>query len=290
MDICGHITVRERLSRVAGLDVIPQSFLFSGPQQLGKFLVALEFASRLSGTTLSEKMYHPDILIIGRTDSEQDTDDSEKRPGLSVDQVRQAEEFLSRFPTAGKYRVVIIDQADRLTLSAENALLKVLEEPNSTSIIILITHRPGKLLSTVRSRLFNVSFTPVPSIEIHRFFPGTEPPEFFFSLGLPGLVAEARQDLARFEKRKALLRELFQLSKLSWAKRVALAEKLAGEPEDLVNVLEVWISGLTRQRESQSMRSMTFVTFLESALETLDHVTEKEGNPRLLLEKLFTTA
>lgn len=287
MDISGHKSTREHLARIATLKTVPQSFLFSGPQRLGKFLVALEFAERLAGLSFSDDSHHADLLIIGRAS---ETDVDEKKPALSVEEIREAEDFLSRFPTIGKYRVVIIDEADRLTPSAENALLKILEEPNSTSIIILVTHRPGRLLPTVRSRLFTVTFTPLTSAEIHQFFPKAELPEFFLSLGLPGLVVESLRDVEGFEKKKELLRGLFQLSRLSWAKRIALAEKLASEPEQLPDILEMWISGLARQRGDQAMQSVAFVTFLEGGLETLDRVTEKEGNPRLLLEKLFTTA
>ncbi|MFZ1627141.1 MAG: AAA family ATPase [Candidatus Moraniibacteriota bacterium] len=287
MDICGHIPTRERLTRIAALEVVPQSFLFSGPRRLGKFLVALEFAEKLSGTVFLDGVPHPDLLVIGRVDKGA-SDDSVKRPGFSVVEVRQAEEFLSRFPTRGKYRVVIIDEADRLTLSAENALLKMLEEPNSTSVIILVTHRPARLLSTVRSRLFAVSFGPVPSSELHRFFPNGNVPEFFLSLGLPGLIVEALRDPGEFEQKKEFLRGLFSLSRLSWSQRLALAEKLANDSKDLSDLLEIWLSGLARQRTGQLAQSVAFAGFLESGLETLDRVTEKEGNSRLLLEKLFT--
>lgn len=291
MDICGHADIRKQLARIATQGIIPQSFLFSGPRQLGKFLVAQEFAEVLSGNSFSDGAHHADILIIGRPVEDATKDDeSMKRRALSVDEIRQAGDFLSRFPTEGKYRVVIIDEADRLTPPAENALLKVLEEPNSTSIIILVTHRPAQLLPTVRSRLFPVSFRPLPAAELAQFFPAAKLPDFFFSLGLPGLVAEAARDTEEFEKKKDLLRGLFQLSRLSWAERIALAEKLANETEALPDILEIWLSGLSRKQVSQAMRSISFAAFLEAGLETLDHVTEKEGNPRLLLEKLFATA
>lgn len=290
MRICGHEKVRERLGRMAVLPVAPQSFLFSGPRRLGKFSVALEFAQRLSGSTdAGMPIAGSDILVIGRAEAAK-TDESTTLAALSVESIRDAEAFLSRFPQVGKYRVVIIDGADRLTISAENSLLKLLEEPNSTSIIILITHLPGKLLPTVRSRLFTVNFAPLSASELRGFFPAAELPDFFFSLGLPGLVSEAAADMGSFDTKKKLLRRLFQLSRLTWSERLSLAEELAREPETITDLLEIWIAGLERQQSDQALRSVAFAAFLEEVLETLDRVARREGNPRLLLEKLFTKA
>ncbi|TXH07321.1 MAG: hypothetical protein E6Q06_02945 [Candidatus Moraniibacteriota bacterium] len=290
MQICGHGNVRERLHRIASLSVMPQSFLFSGPRRLGKFLVALEFARALNGS--SEEVEYAgehDILVIGRTDNVS-TDASKASALLSVEDIRKAEVFLSRFPIAGRYRILIIDNAERLTISAENALLKLLEEPNSTSLIILITPLPGRLLSTVRSRLFECVFSPVSAEDIRVFFPNIMIPEFFLSLGLPGLIASVANDPANFDEQKKLLQKLFQLSRLKWSERVMLAEALARTPAETLDILEAWIVGLVRQQNKSPSFSIAFAEFIEAAVETTDRIARGEGNPRSLLEKLFTRA
>lgn len=269
---------------------MPQSFLFSGPRRLGKFSVALEFARTLTNTP-ADRAYTEggDILVIGRPDRSAE-DETKASAALSVEDIREASEFLSRFPSAGKYRVVIIDTVERLTVSAQNALLKILEEPNSTSVIILVTHLPGKLLPTVRSRLFGVVFSPLSTEEVRTFFNDSSVPDFFFSLGLPGLIAVATESPADFEKQKNLLRGLFQLSRLTWKERISLAERIAEDPDDISDLLEIWLAGLRRQQNEETFRSPAFAAFLEYLLETLDRVSSREGNPRLLLEKLFTRA
>lgn len=289
MEICGHRDVRERLSRIASLPAMPQSFLFSGPRRLGKFPVALEFAQTLSGSPKTgEYVEGGDILVIGRSKATGDEEKSDK--ALSVSDIRRAEDFLARFPNVGRYRVLIIDGAERLTVSAENALLKLLEEPNSTSVIILVTHLPGKLLPTVRSRLFTIALSFVPAAELHASFPDSTVPDFFFSLGLPGLIATASVTPEAFEKQKDLLRGLFQLSRLTWNERLQLAEEIASDPDTAGEMLETWLSGLRRQQAGQAVHSLAFAEFLEQILETLDRVSPREGNPRFLLEKLFTKA
>lgn len=291
MEITGHTGVRAELERIVQQAVHPQSFLFFGPRRLGKSLVAKEFALKLVGTEALPNGYHPDILLIGGPEAQREKLDGE--PALSVEAVREAEMFLSRFPESGAYRVVIIDGADRLTRSAENALLKVLEEPNSSSVLILITHQPGKLLPTVLSRVFPIAFQLVPSAELQAAFRGravAELPEFFFSLGLPGLLSEALADPKAFQETKALLRELFQLTRLSWAKRIKLAEAISSNPAQLQQLLEIWLIGLAHEREGQTLRTKPYALFLEAVLETIDRCAAKEGNQRLLLEKLFAMA
>jgi DNA polymerase III delta prime subunit len=273
---------------MALLSAMPQSFLFSGPRRLGKFLVALEFAQSLTNIPPDGAYTEGgDVFVIGRPE-QQSADVSKASSTISVEDIREASEFLSRFPSTGRYRVVIIDAADQLTVSAENALLKVLEEPNSTSVIILVTHLPGKLLPTVRSRLFGMAFFPLAADEVRDFFADPNVPDFFYSLGLPGLIATASVAPAIFEKQKTLLRGLFQLSRLTWKERIALAEGIAENPDGISDLLETWLAGLQRQQNEERLRSLAFAEFLEALLETLDRVSLREGNPRLLLERLFT--
>ncbi|MFA9262596.1 MAG: hypothetical protein ACEQSB_04555 [Undibacterium sp.] len=279
--ICGHASVRGTLDRITQLSIHPQSFLFSGPKHLGKSLVAQEFAEKLIGSPVSSDGFHPDLFILG------DTSDDSDSPMLSVEQVRVAQQFLSRFPENGKYRVVIVERAEQLTISAENALLKMLEEPNTSSVIILVSSRPGKLLPTVRSRLFPVNFSLVAPEVLRQFFPeSNDLPDFFFSLGLPGLIRRSIQDPESFEMMKNELKKLFQLSRLSWSERIQLAEKLTGSAGDLEQMLSIWLIGLSRR--GSDVRTPAEAAFLETIIETIDRISARQGSSRLLLEKLFT--
>lgn len=75
-----------------------------------------------------------------------------KKPIISVDAARKIPEFLSMTPAEGEYRVVIIDAAEQMNPNAANALLKTIEEPPARAMIFLISHEPGRLLPTIRSR------------------------------------------------------------------------------------------------------------------------------------------
>ncbi len=80
------------------------------------------------------------------------------KKSISVDQSRDLPEFFSKSPSQAQHRVAIIDAADDLNINAANALLKVLEEPPERGVLFLVTHAPGRLLATIRSRCRRLSF------------------------------------------------------------------------------------------------------------------------------------
>ena len=102
---------------------------------------------------------HPDIIFLTygpKNDKEAraaaDGKDYERARSIRVDQIRNMQRRLTTRPTLGSRRVVIIDPADDMEVSAANALLKSLEEPPQGTFFLLVTHRPSRLLPTIRSR------------------------------------------------------------------------------------------------------------------------------------------
>lgn len=102
---------------------------------------------------------HPDILHLtyGPKDDKAeraaaDGKDYERARSIRVKQIRAMQKRLTTRPTLGERRVVIIDPADDMEVSASNALLKSLEEPPQGTFFMLVTHRPARLLPTIRSR------------------------------------------------------------------------------------------------------------------------------------------
>ena len=85
---------------------------------------------------------------------------------ISVDQVREVERAAALAPFEGRTRVVIIDPADAMSIGAQNAFLKTLEEPPPNTAFVLIATREDRLLETVRSRCRRIEFTLVPLGEI----------------------------------------------------------------------------------------------------------------------------
>lgn len=80
---------------------------------------------------------------------------------ITVDEVRRAGKFFSQTSGTGNWRIVIIDPADDLNRNAANAILKILEEPPKRSLFLVLTHAPGKLLPTIRSRCLPLKLKPL---------------------------------------------------------------------------------------------------------------------------------
>ncbi len=294
MHIIGHQKERATLKDTLDYGNIAQAYLFTGPQSIGKSLCALEFAACLAGEPdfePSEEKPHPfDVMVIRPL--EVTKRGVTKVKNIPSESIREALSFLSQFPAGGKFRVLLIEDAHRLSETAQNVLLKTLEEPASSAVIILVTHEKGSILPTVLSRIKQVRFSFVPQEVLSREF-GTEETSdiapFFFSLGRPGMILSALSDPAAFSVERELLGGLFRLSTLTLTERLALAEKMAVHTERSVRLLEWWLPGLYQQsRQRKDRKQMVrFFELFEEIEATLRLLKTTQSNTRLLLEKLL---
>ncbi len=147
------------------------AWLLAGVEGSGKATFAHRAARRLLGAApdpsrgplgarpddpvarLVSAQSHPDLLVLERL-----VEGGKTKKSISVDQARELPEFFSKSPSQARYRVAIIDAADDLNINAANALLKVLEEPPERGVLFLVTHAPGRLLATIRSRCRRLAF------------------------------------------------------------------------------------------------------------------------------------
>jgi len=102
---------------------------------------------------------HADLTVVERTWS--DDKMTRRRGEIVVEDVRGVGAFLSLTPAEGGWRVVIVDSACEMNRNAANALLKVLEEPPPNALMILVSHAPGRLLPTIRSRCRTLPLRPL---------------------------------------------------------------------------------------------------------------------------------
>ncbi len=168
-DIAGHRRLLDLLARSIARNTLPPSLIFEGPAGAGKRATAIAVAQALNcvhggldacgecaACRKITRGVHPDVLIVepGETGT------------IKIEQVREITDRANYRPFEGRRRVIIVDDADALVAAAQNALLKMLEEPPSTSVFILTTSRPDMLLPTVRSRCIRLRFAAVGRAEI----------------------------------------------------------------------------------------------------------------------------
>lgn len=125
----------------------------AGPQSL---LPAIETDDDHPIVKLVEAGSHPDMRRLERLVSEKT---GNLARNISVDQVREVGTFLSLTPALSPSRIVVIDTVDELETSGANALLKMLEEPPPNTLFFLVSHAPGRLLATIRSRCRRLNFS-----------------------------------------------------------------------------------------------------------------------------------
>ncbi|MEO6433968.1 MAG: DNA polymerase III subunit delta' [Sphingomicrobium sp.] len=151
------------------------AWLLAGPRGVGKASFAAAAARRVLAEAagpgfdligIDSPPAHPMVKLID-AGSHPDMRQLERLPhektgnlarNISVAQVRKLGEFMGMAPAMSAWRVVIIDSIDDLETSAANALLKILEEPPAGTIFFLVSHAPGKLLPTIRSRCRRLEF------------------------------------------------------------------------------------------------------------------------------------
>ena len=149
-------------------------WILAGKSGLGK----LDFAKAAARELVEEAGVpqpddHPDILEVSygpKDDKEarkrQNGKDFELSKIIRVREIRAMQQRLTTRPTLGKRRAIIIHPADDMNKEAANALLKSLEEPPQGTFFILVTHRPSRLLPTIRSRCRELSFAPLSEAEL----------------------------------------------------------------------------------------------------------------------------
>ena len=176
--IFGHSEAVEQFRKAWDSRSLHHAWLLAGPRGVGKAHFARAAARRIlaeaAGPTLDASGLetpqdhpiakliaagsHPDMRWLERLENEKTGNINRN---VKVDQVRELGEFMALSPALSDWRLAVIDSIDELEPSAANALLKMLEEPPPNTLFLLVSHAPGRLLPTIRSRCRRLQFHPL---------------------------------------------------------------------------------------------------------------------------------
>ncbi|WP_455719468.1 DNA polymerase III subunit delta' [Agathobacter sp.] len=164
-DIVGHEQIIEHLQNAISMGKVSHAYILNGPDLSGKMMIAEAFARALQceahGTEgcgeckscrQADDHNHPDIIYVKH----------EKPNNISVDDIRtQLNNDIVIKPYSSKYKVYIVDEAEKMNQQAQNALLKTIEEPPAYAVIMLLTTNADSFLQTIRSRCITLNMKSV---------------------------------------------------------------------------------------------------------------------------------
>jgi DNA polymerase-3 subunit delta' len=267
----GHDAAIELLKSSLTQDRVSHAYLIAGPERIGKSTLARELGMALNCTAWQSSPglfaeaeapaaepgpcyqcsnclkalagSHPDLRVIEEWTTER---------GSLPQQIRALEYGVSLQPFEGRWKVLVLLNAQDLTDAGQNTLLKTLEEPAPHTCIILVATSPQMLLPTVVSRCQQIQLRP-PSTEaiaaalIELQEVGPEQAHMLAALagGRVGWALDAAQEPSLLEQRQAVLTALAQALEGGTVKRFRLAEALAGsDPQAIDDALVLWLSWL----------------------------------------------
>ncbi len=178
-EITGHKKIKDVLTGAVMSKRVGHAYIFEGAQGVGRFSVARAFANMLlcenpsngdscgicKACTQVMSGNHPDVRVI----TNQLYDSSKKSTDVLVDTIRNMKQEIYIKPYVGDRKIYIIPKADTMNQSAQNSLLKILEEPPEYCTIILIAENSGNFLPTILSRAPIFKFFPLPEGEVFGF-------------------------------------------------------------------------------------------------------------------------
>jgi DNA polymerase-3 subunit delta' len=319
--IVGHSKQLETLRLALAHGRLHHAYLFVGAAGLGKKTIGLSLAKAIHCSVASgdfcgecadcariQAGNHPDVRLIEPLAGKKE---------ISIQQIRELEKELNLRSFSGNKKIVILDPATLMNLSAQNALLKTLEEPPNDSLLILIAASVGELLPTLRSRCLRVSFAPLARDQVAAFLVSekkvpVEEAELLAVMSRGSLEAVAAadpQDLLARRHRWIVL--LLRGASGDYRTAAETAEALAGNKEESLGFLqwaESWYRDLLVYTVTQNQQDVVNVDMLPqieqlSAAVELEHLLariaeakaavvaiQRNLNRRMVIENLLLNA
>lgn len=275
--ICGH---KQQISGLLGLlerGAIPQGLVFAGAEHLGKATIAHACVAALLNVPLHDLSRHPDVLLLVPSIRESG------KKAYDLDDIREALRRLGQSPIYGR-AVLVIDDANVLSVAAQNALLKTLEEPNGNTVIVFIVHELSSMLPTVLSRTVTIPFSLVADEALHTAALKNSVPEesiehaLIAAAGRPGIFFSflSHTDHSDLDERLADVKSLLSSSVVDRLKGAqALGKREALDLDELLVCL------LRMMKNTKKYSSKT----LNAVLKTRERIAAN-GNSTIALEQL----
>ncbi|MFZ2126446.1 MAG: AAA family ATPase [Candidatus Microsaccharimonas sp.] len=264
-----HSTSQARLEAL--ITDLPQSMLISGPAGVGLTGVAEYFATSLKT---------PLQVILPEKDDKVDIE----KGVISVDSIRRLYDTTKTIETG--HRIIAIDYAERMGHQAQNAFLKLLEEPGAHTHFVLLSHEPSRLLPTILSRVQILELRPITSEQSERLLDDLKITDekkrtqlLFMATGLPAELTRLATDQDYFESRAQIVRDARQFVQGSAYERLKVSQKYK---DDRTQALLLLSDAMKMIQKAVREGNSELVPVINGLLKAYDRI-EANGNVRLQL-------
>ena len=241
MNLVGHTKQWEFLENKFKANQLSHAYLFTGTDGIGKKLFAKEFAEFIG-------CKFPDLLIVEPEDGE-----------IEIKKIRDAQKFLSYKSYNGGYKIVVVDNAERINVEAQSCFLKTLEEPKGKTLLVLISSKPDMLLPTIFSRCQTLKFSKPKNLPANP---------------------------KKIKKEQEISEDLLPIINSNLADKFKYVKDVDFEKQDAGEILEV-MQKYFRNRLLEDVADNKAKKFLELSEEINRNLLFTNANPKLALEILL---
>jgi DNA polymerase-3 subunit delta' len=288
--LIGNERIKRLLKRAVAEGRIGQSLIFAGQRGVGKHQFALALAQAINCERPVEGDACGACATCRKFAARQFTDVKTLVPDgqfIKVVQMREMSIEANFMPDEGRRRVYLIDEAERLNEAAANSILKTLEEPPETSLLILITAKPYALLETIRSRCQMMNFAPLAADELETHLKANykrpaDETRLLARLARGSLGRALEIDLGIYKEKRGTMMELIEALAVTrdTIKLMNLAEYLGrkldkAEFENHIDLLMILLEDIFHLKLGKSVDSLTNADIVKR-LEQVAEVTSVE--------------
>ena len=268
--ILGNEKIRHHLRESIIKRSISHAYILAGDKGIGKSKIAREFAMELicekhtgCGECPACRQFladaYPDFFYM----------DADGKESIGIDRIREnIVNDVSIRPYHGKVKIYIIDEADKMTVGAQNALLKTIEEPPEYVVILLLVRNMSLLLETIRSRCIKLLLSAVSNDRIKRWLVEKGTSEDLatvvasYSNGAPGIakaMAESEDFAGMYNQNVEFLKKISEASINDILLFIEELKKRTGGFKDFINFLRLWYRDICILKLTKKIDNLVFI-------------------------------
>ena len=294
-DILGHEQIKEHFLNAAATGKVSHAYILSGEEGMGKKTLADAFAMTLlceeDGKEPCMQCHackqvlsgnHPDLIYVTH----------EKPASMGVDDIReQINDTIMVRPYSSQYKIYIVDEAEKMTVQAQNALLKTIEEPPAYAVIMLLTTNPDAFLPTILSRCVQLKLKPLKDSVVKEYLEEKlhvkDIQAEIYSAFARGNLGKAIH-LAQSEDFKMMYEEILTLLKeikeMDISQLLDVIRKLKDNNTDIkecLNFMQMWYRDILMYKTTKDLNLLIFKDEF-SAVKKVASLSSYEGLERIL--------